>query len=181
MAGDNGLCAPCRSDGYSGAESLDSHEPGRRVFFALWPDDGLRTSLWRATREAVRASGGQPMPAHNLHVTLVFLGSVADRRIPELEAIADRVAAASCSNAEAAALCSAASRMVVSSAAGADAPLQAAGANCYRGRPFRRGQCTRGGAESKSDHRRIYSGSQAIPRACHSRAKGIAPAPHDGH
>jgi 2'-5' RNA ligase len=63
------------------------------------------------------------MPAHNLHVTLVFLGSVADRRIPELEAIADRVAAASCSNAEAAALGSAASRMVVSSATGADAQL----------------------------------------------------------
>jgi 2'-5' RNA ligase len=42
----------------------------------------------QATREAVRASGGQPVPAGNLHVTLAFLGSVPQRRLGELAEIA---------------------------------------------------------------------------------------------
>jgi 2'-5' RNA ligase len=124
MASDNGLFALCCSGGHSGTESLDSRDAGQRVFFALWPDDGLRTAFARATSEAVRASGGRPVPAHNLHATLVFLGSVAKRRIPQIEAIANRVAAASGAAAEAAAAGSAASGTVVSSTASADAPLR---------------------------------------------------------
>lgn len=46
----------------------------------------------QATRKAARASGGRPVPAHNLHVTLAFLGSVPERRLPEL-AEAGRAAA----------------------------------------------------------------------------------------
>ena len=38
--------------------------PGRhRVFFALWPDDATRAAISRATREAVRLSGGIPVVA----------------------------------------------------------------------------------------------------------------------
>jgi 2'-5' RNA ligase len=68
-------------------------EHTRRVFFALWPEgDSLRAAVARATHEVVGICGGRPVPAHNLHVTLVFLGSIAEDRLPELEALAARVA-----------------------------------------------------------------------------------------
>lgn len=47
---------------------------GQRLFFALWPDEALRHTLYKETRRAVRASGGKPVPAENFHITLVFLG-----------------------------------------------------------------------------------------------------------
>ena len=48
----------------------------RRVFFALWPDDATRTRLARATKEAVRRSGGRPIAKDRLHVTVAFLGGL---------------------------------------------------------------------------------------------------------
>jgi 2'-5' RNA ligase len=59
----------------------------QRLFFALWPDEAARGALSAATAKAVRRCGGRPVPAANLHVTLVFLGSVAQRRIAELQDI----------------------------------------------------------------------------------------------
>jgi RNA 2',3'-cyclic 3'-phosphodiesterase len=67
-------------------------EPARRVFFALWPDEVLRTAFAQAIRKALRACGGRPVPTQSLHVTLAFLGSVLERRIPELTSVARRVA-----------------------------------------------------------------------------------------
>lgn len=63
-------------------------EPVRRLFFALWPDEPMRQAMTQATRKAARASGGRPVPAHNLHITLAFLGSVLERRLGELAEIA---------------------------------------------------------------------------------------------
>jgi 2'-5' RNA ligase len=59
----------------------------RRLFFALWPDAGTRNEMAHACRKAVRGSGGRPVAAANLHVTLAFLGSVAETRLSDLQAV----------------------------------------------------------------------------------------------
>ena len=53
----------------------------------------MRQAMVQATHEATRASGGRPVPAANLHVTLAFLGSVPERRLGELTEIARGAAA----------------------------------------------------------------------------------------
>jgi 2'-5' RNA ligase len=47
-----------------------------RVFFALWPDDATRSAMSRATREAVRMSGGRAIAKERLHLTVAFLGEL---------------------------------------------------------------------------------------------------------
>jgi RNA 2',3'-cyclic 3'-phosphodiesterase len=59
-----------------------------RLFFALWPDAALRHTLYKATRQVAKISGGKPVPAENFHITLVFLGSL----VPADAAIAREVA-----------------------------------------------------------------------------------------
>jgi len=59
-------------------------EQARRVFFALWPADELRQQIEHETRHAARHSGGRVIPARNFHLTLAFLGSVAESRLAEL-------------------------------------------------------------------------------------------------
>jgi RNA 2',3'-cyclic 3'-phosphodiesterase len=56
----------------SPAQRPDRH----RVFFALWPDDAARAAIVRATRDAVRASGGRPVAKERLHITVAFLGEL---------------------------------------------------------------------------------------------------------
>lgn len=46
-----------------------------------------------ATRKAVRHSGGRPVAEHNLHATLLFLGSVAESRVTEVATIGAGAAA----------------------------------------------------------------------------------------
>lgn len=65
-----------------------------RLFFALWPEDSARAALGHAIRKVARSGGGRPVPEHNLHATLVFLGSVAVSRLGDLRAIAAQVAGA---------------------------------------------------------------------------------------
>lgn len=48
----------------------------------------MRHAMAQAVRNAARASGGRPVPPANLHVTLAFLGSVPERRLPELAELA---------------------------------------------------------------------------------------------
>jgi 2'-5' RNA ligase len=48
----------------------------RRIFFALWPDEATRGAISRASRRAVRLSGGRPTAKRNLHITVAFLGMV---------------------------------------------------------------------------------------------------------
>jgi 2'-5' RNA ligase len=52
----------------------------------------MREAMAQAIRRAAPASGGKPVPADNLHVTLAFLGSMAERRLPELRNVAREAA-----------------------------------------------------------------------------------------
>ena len=61
----------------------------RRLFFAIWPDESARSAFAHATRKAVRASGGRPIPVANLHSTLAFLGQVSTERLPHVTAAAE--------------------------------------------------------------------------------------------
>jgi len=63
----------------------------RRLFFALWPDDASRDALVHATRKAVKASGGRPVPVENLHATLLFVGPVPEEQVAAIEAAASPV------------------------------------------------------------------------------------------
>jgi len=57
-------------------EPADAPRDGRRVFFALWPDDATRSALRFATQAAVQACGGRPIAKDNLHLTVAFLGGL---------------------------------------------------------------------------------------------------------
>ena len=60
--------------------------PSRRVFFALWPDEQTRQAIARLAGKF--DGGGRPMPAGNLHVTLVFVGNVDEQRLACLKKVA---------------------------------------------------------------------------------------------
>ena len=66
--------------------------PRVRLFFALWPDEGVRAQLAHWTRELHAVCGGRPMRPDNLHVTLAFLGSVEDAHVAQVERAAGEVA-----------------------------------------------------------------------------------------
>jgi len=53
--------------------------PGRRLFFALYPQQVLRQQLLREVIEhcpELKVAGVRPVPVTNIHMTLVFLGGV---------------------------------------------------------------------------------------------------------
>jgi len=64
----------------------------QRLFFALWPDDSLRCTLYKVTRRPVRLSGGRPVPPSNFHITLAFLGSLDTAGELQARQAADSVA-----------------------------------------------------------------------------------------
>jgi RNA 2',3'-cyclic 3'-phosphodiesterase len=54
----------------------------RRLFFALWPTDAIRAQL--AAVAQPHAALGRPIAARNLHVTVIFLGSVPEERVGQV-------------------------------------------------------------------------------------------------
>jgi 2'-5' RNA ligase len=58
----------------------------RRLFFALWPTDAIRTQL--AAEAQAHAALGRVIAARNLHVTVVFLGAVPAERVELVRKIA---------------------------------------------------------------------------------------------
>ena len=73
--------------------SLERFPKSVRLFFALWPDEGTRTTIRRRCRGLVRHCGGRPVPSENLHLTLAFLGSVNDEGLARATSAAEQVAA----------------------------------------------------------------------------------------
>lgn len=60
-----------------------------RVFFALWPGEQVRTRIVEATARPLAGLPGRPVPAANLHLTLAFLHSVEQTRLPVLAEVAE--------------------------------------------------------------------------------------------
>ena len=61
-----------------------------RLFFALWPDAQMRQGL-ATIRSGLAGFSGKPTHVEDLHVTLVFLGSVERKRYPCLERVAGQL------------------------------------------------------------------------------------------
>ncbi len=62
-----------------------------RVFFALWPDEELRAQLHKASGLLHRAHGGRRMQADTVHLTLLFVGTIARERLSDLQAAANSI------------------------------------------------------------------------------------------
>lgn len=68
----------------------------QRLFLALWPDQAIRRRL-AATQKLLatnpRLRYAKPVSSENIHLTLHFLGDVAEARIPHLESCLAAVSA----------------------------------------------------------------------------------------
>jgi 2'-5' RNA ligase len=58
-----------------------------RVFFAVWPDAAARDALAKLANEVAAEAGGRAPALANLHLTLAFVGEVAEERVAALCAI----------------------------------------------------------------------------------------------
>jgi len=76
--------------------SLPRSERTRRLFFALWPDEALRASLASRIRALVPPGVGRLQQPEQLHLTLEFLGAVAESRLDAVRAAASAVRAGRC-------------------------------------------------------------------------------------
>jgi 2'-5' RNA ligase len=57
-----------------------------RLFLGLWPDDAERLATVEVQRQVAWPATAKLVRPENLHITLHFLGSVEEERIPALEA-----------------------------------------------------------------------------------------------
>jgi RNA 2',3'-cyclic 3'-phosphodiesterase len=64
-----------------------------RVFFAAWPSPEVQRALGDIARQAQEECGGRAVPAHNVHLTLVFIGDIPHDRVAELETLGAAVTA----------------------------------------------------------------------------------------
>jgi 2'-5' RNA ligase len=64
-----------------------------RLFFALWPDDTVRAALADLGQSVAARAQGRAVPSARLHVTLAFLGEVADERESAVREAANAVRA----------------------------------------------------------------------------------------
>jgi len=55
-----------------------------RLFIALWPDEATRQALTAWQRALAWPAAARPTPAQDLHLTLLFIGSIPENRLQEL-------------------------------------------------------------------------------------------------
>lgn len=67
-----------------------------RLFFAAWPAPAVQQALHGVAQRARRECGGRAVALPNIHLTLVFLGSVDRASLREIEAIAAGVDGTAC-------------------------------------------------------------------------------------
>jgi len=60
-----------------------------RLFFALWPSPQSARHLATIAAETAARIGGRPTRQETIHLTLAFLGEVAEERVPELLSIGE--------------------------------------------------------------------------------------------
>ena len=58
-----------------------------RVFFAAWPAPEVQRALGDIARQAQDECGGRAVPAHNIHLTLLFIGDTTRDRLAILESL----------------------------------------------------------------------------------------------
>lgn len=67
--------------------NADAPDPAR-VFFALWPEAGVRAELDRVARRLHKLRGGRCTRSETIHLTLIFVGNVPRATLPALQACA---------------------------------------------------------------------------------------------
>ncbi|WP_153109092.1 RNA 2',3'-cyclic phosphodiesterase [Propionivibrio limicola] len=65
-----------------------------RLFFALWPPADARRRLAAGATSGARLLGGRATRVETIHLTLVFLGEVAEAQLPLVLAAGERVRSA---------------------------------------------------------------------------------------
>ncbi len=57
-----------------------------RLFFALWPDETIRSALAALAQEVIVETGGRGVTPENIHLTLAFLGEQPARLVTKIDA-----------------------------------------------------------------------------------------------
>ncbi|HEY0634813.1 MAG TPA: RNA 2',3'-cyclic phosphodiesterase [Gammaproteobacteria bacterium] len=70
--------------------SAPGEESGRRLFFALWPDEAVRLALVRIGRQLAVPPGAKRVAPDNLHLTMAFIGT----QVSEVQGCLEQQAAA---------------------------------------------------------------------------------------
>jgi len=74
------------------AQGLKPAPSTRRLFFACWPDEQVRSEIVER-RRLIDGLSPRRVPDHNLHLTLLFLGNQPAERLPQLLAAAGKLSA----------------------------------------------------------------------------------------
>lgn len=72
---------------------MPAETDSERLFFALWPDAAIQQQAYARVQANLRRGGGRPVRPENFHITVAFLGEVAQERRPCIERAAGRVRA----------------------------------------------------------------------------------------